>query len=149
MMSDYTKAFAISASGMSLERLRLEVASNNLANADAARPLNGRLYAPERVVAGAANQFEGLLNGGTVNPETLRGVGPVQIQQTNVAPRLESDPGNPLADAQGFVAYPAVNSVEEMITVMSSVRAFESDARALESARTMALKAIEIGAGTP
>ncbi len=144
-MSDYTRAFAISASGMGLERLRLEVAATNLANANATKTQNGRTYAPQRVVAAPANRFDDMLGDG-ISPLSLRGVGAVEVQTMNVAPRVEQDPGNPQADAQGLVAMPAINPVEEMVTVMSSVRAFEADVRALDAARTMALKAIEIGA---
>jgi flagellar basal-body rod protein FlgC len=143
-MSDYTRAFAISASGMALERLRLEVAATNLANANATKLNGGRPYQPERVVAAPANRFDEMLSD-NASPLALRGVGAVEVQTVNVAPRVQQDAGNPQADAQGLVSMPAINPVEEMVTVMSSVRAFEADVRALDAARTMALKALAIG----
>ena len=143
-MSDYNKLFAISASGMALERLRLEVAATNLANADTTQPQGGHPYLPQRVVARPATNFEGVLNG-AVSPLELRGPGTVEVQSVNAPPRLEHDPGNPAADANGMVALPAINSVEETMTMMTAVRAYEADVRALNAARTMAMKALEIG----
>jgi len=143
-MTDYLKALAISSSGMSLERLRLEVATTNLANADATKPKNGHPYLPLRVVATPATKFEGVLNDGQDALE-LRGAGSVQVEQVNSPPRLEHDPGNPTADANGMVELPAINPVEETLTMMTAVRAFEADVRAFNAAKTMAMKALEIG----
>lgn len=148
-MSDYLNTFAISASGMSLERLRLEVAATNLANAHTTRGLDGQPFRPLRVIAHAvgADRFGRVLDGeGTAN-DALTGVGAIDIVPTTGTPRLESDPGNPLADAQGFVALPPVNPVEESVTILAAVRAYEANVRAFGAAKAMATKALEIGAG--
>jgi flagellar basal-body rod protein FlgC len=57
------------------------------------------------------------------------------------------EPGHPDADAKGFVAYPAVNSVAEMVNVMTAVRSYEANVIALNGAKAMAMKALDIGAG--
>lgn len=146
-MSDYTRAFAISASGMSLERLRLEVAALNLANTHATQTTNGRPYAPLRVTAAPiSGRFDAMLTD-RVDTLGLRGVNAVSVIPMDNAPRMEYDPGNPAADERGFVALPPVNPVEEMVTVMTSTRAYEANVRALNAAKAMALKALEIGEG--
>ncbi len=69
----------------------------------------------------------------------------VQVERMQVVPRLVYDPGHPDADARGFVAYPAVNPVSEMVQLITVTRAYEANVRALNAAKTMALKALEIG----
>ncbi|MCK9383349.1 MAG: flagellar basal body rod protein FlgC [Nevskia sp.] len=145
-MADYTRVFAISASGLSLERLRLEVAATNFANAHATSGANGRPFTPLRVVARAADAgFEAKLTGTGTVPPLLQGVGDVEVRSVQAGPRLEYDPGNPAADDRGFVSLSPVNPVEEMLTVLSSVRAFQANVRVLNAAKSMALKALEIG----
>lgn len=146
-MADYTRLFAISASGLSLERLRLEVAATNFANAHSTQGVNGRPFTPLRVVATAANAgFEAkLTRSGELLPSALKGVGAVEVRSVSAGPRLEYDPGNPAADNQGFVSLSPVNPVEEMLTVMSSVRAFQANVRVLNAAKSMVTSALEIG----
>jgi flagellar basal-body rod protein FlgC len=139
--------FDISATGMNVERMRLDVAAYNLANAQTTAGPDGTAFTPLRVVArplGAAD-FDALvaghLGGATFSPMPLD----VQIERMQSAPRLVYDPGHPDADARGFVAYPAVNPVSEMIQLISVTRAYEANVRALNAAKTMALKALEIG----
>jgi flagellar basal-body rod protein FlgC len=146
-MSDYMRTFAISAGGMSLERLRLEVAATNLANANATQLAGGRPYLPLRVVAAPATGFESALND-RVGALALRGPGAVRVEQINAPPRLESDPGNPAADAQGMVARPSINPVEESLTLLSCVRAYEANVRAFNAGKAMAQKALQIGSSS-
>lgn len=134
---DYTALFDISASGMDFQRTRLEVTASNLANANTTRGVNGHLYQPLEALASAtAGQFDALLNG----------VENVSIVERNVAPRLIYNPAHPDADAQGYVAMPNVNPVDEMTNMMTATRAYEANIRALNAARIMAMRALEIGA---
>jgi flagellar basal-body rod protein FlgC len=139
-------AFEISAAGMNLERLRLDVAASNLANAHTSGTPDGAIYRPLRVVAQptAAASFDSLF-------QSLTGrvpyAAPYQalVQPTDRAPRLVYEPGHPDADARGFVAYPDVNPVSEMVELMTITRAYEANVRAMNMAKTMALRALEIG----
>ncbi len=143
-MNDVLQAFAISASGMAVERLRLEVAATNLANAHTTRAINGQPYRPLRVVSHAASvseRFEQLVNSGMA----AGGVDDVAIVASAAEPRLEYDPGNPDADSKGFVALPQVNPLTEMVSVVTAVRSYEANVRAMNAAKAMALKALEIG----
>lgn len=139
-MSTYT-AFEISAAGMNLERMRLDASATNLANANTTRGPDGTLFKPLEVVARPAAPFAPTLDAlaGTVVPTD------VEVEQLNLPPRIVYEPGHPDADARGFVAYPAVNPVSEMVHLIEITRAYEANVRALNAAKTMAMKALEIG----
>ena len=137
---DFSSVFDISAAGMSLERLRLEVSAANLANAQTTAA-DGNGYRPLRVVAtaGAAPAFDAALAGALAVPAD------VSVVEASSQPRLAFDPGHPHADERGFVAYPDVSPVSEMVRLVEIGRAYEANVRALAMARSMAMKALEIG----
>ena len=133
---DYAGIFEISASGMDYQAKRLEVIASNLANINTTRGINGRLYQPLVALASAdSGQFDQLLGG----------VAEVDIVERQTAPRLVFNPAHPDADAQGYVAMPNINPVDEMLGMMTATRAYEANIRALNAARTMAMRALEIG----
>lgn len=143
---DFTSAAAISLSGMNVERTRLDAASLNLANMHTTRTPEGGPYKPLSVVSAyrSAMPFSAVL--GFIG-KPVPGAEVVAVQQQMTPPRLAFEPSHPDADARGFVAYPGVNSVAEMVNVMSAVRAYEANVVAINAAKAMALKALEIGAG--
>jgi flagellar basal-body rod protein FlgC len=149
---DYLKSFAISAAGMSVERTRVEVAALNLANANtaantAADATGG--YRPLRAVVQALpvglgtaigpGTFDDLVGSGLFAPSA-------SIEQSGRAPRRVHEPGHPLADASGFVSYPAVDPATEMVSMMAATRAYEANVAALNAARVVAMKSLDIGA---
>ncbi|HZY20749.1 MAG TPA: flagellar basal body rod protein FlgC [Ramlibacter sp.] len=140
---DYLQSFAVSAAGMAVERTRVEVAAMNLANANTVQDPATAGYRPLRVLALAAHaaSFGSLVDSG------LEGAGlpTASVEPMAVAPRLAPEPGHPLANVQGLVAYPAVDTAAEMVSMMSATRAYEANVAALNTARTLALKALEIG----
>jgi flagellar basal-body rod protein FlgC len=139
---DYSQTFAISAAGMNVERLRVDVSALNLANANAALTAGGVNYQPLRVVTTASHveSFNSLVGGSLAGPQAL-------VEPGTQPARQVLEPGNPAADAQGFVRYPGVDTTVEMMTLMSATRAYEANVSALNAARSMALKALEIGGG--
>jgi len=142
---DYAGVFAISAAGMAVERSRVEVAALNLAHAQAPLEAGGGGYRPLRVVARAmpATAFAHW-----IDAEGLASLAPsVEIEASTAGPRLVHEPGHPLANAQGFVAYPAVDAATEMVGLMQAMRSYEANLAALNTARTLALKTLEIGRG--
>ncbi len=133
---DYTAVFEISATGMDFQRLRLETVANNLANANTTRGVDGGIYRPVEAVARASQfQFD----------EVLRGVDEISVVEKNAPPRLVFNPSHPDADAQGYVSMPGINPVDEMLSMMTATRAYEANIRAMNAARTMAMRALEIG----
>lgn len=141
---DPSSIFAVSAAGMALERTRVEVAALNLANAHTTQGPGQVPYGPLRVIAQAAG-FGALIGGDGVPT----GAPPeFHVEPANVAPRVVHEPGHPLADAKGFVRYPGVDAATEMVSLMSATRAYEANVAAMNTARTMALKALDIGGNT-
>lgn len=141
---DYSSTFAISAAGMALERARVEVAALNLANAHTTHAVGQPGFRPLRVLAqpaATASGFAAMLAAGDPT-----GAAPVyQLAPAAVAPRQVHEPGHPLADERGFVSYPGVDPAAEMIGLLSATRAYEANVAAMNTARTLALKALEIG----
>ena len=141
---DYLQSFALSAAGMGVERTRVEVASMNLANANTVHAPGAGGFQPLRVVARPATAFGSLVSGGL--PAASAPVATLEAQQA--MPRLVYEPGHPLADARGFVAYAAVDPALEMMTLMSAMRSYEANVAAMNTARTLALRTLDIGRGS-
>lgn len=139
---DTLQSFAISAAGMDVERLRVEVASLNLANAHALQAPGQPGFQPLRVVA--TPSFGAQVQDGLA----AVGLPAASVEPSGAAPRKVHEPGHPLADARGFVAYPGVDPATEMVELMSATRAYEANVAALNTARALALKALEIGRST-
>jgi flagellar basal-body rod protein FlgC len=149
---DHQHIFAISAAGMDVERLRVEVAASNLANANTSARADGTGYMPMRVVAqpgiGSASigSASGFGSAGFASRVAQGMTAPIAvIEPTGTPARRVNDPGHPMADASGFVSYPGVDTTTEMLTIMTALRAYEANVAALNAGRTMVLKALEIG----
>jgi flagellar basal-body rod protein FlgC len=141
---DYRAAFQISAAGMTVEKARLDVTSVNLANMHTTRGADGSLFQPLRVVAQqGASAFAQ-----TYGAMVLAGPSITGVEEAPVDPRMVYEPGNPQADDSGFVAYPGVDQVAEMVNLVTAVRAYEANVVAMNATRTMAAKALDIGGNT-
>ena len=140
--------FAISASALTAERLRMDVIANNIANANTTRTQEGGPYQRMRVVFAprydSSQEFAPLLSTMTREGVPL-GVRVTEIQKDPSPPRMVFDPSHPDANADGYVAYPNVNVVNEMVDLMSASRAYEANVTALNASKTMALDALQIG----
>ena len=140
---DYSAAFQISASGMAVEKMRLDITAANIANMHTAATGAGSVYKPLRVVSQAVPM--------TFSHEFGRlfaidgGARVASVQAQSVAPRLVHEPGHPYADAKGFVTYPGVNHTSEMLNLNTALRAYEANVAAMNAAKTMATRALEIG----
>lgn len=142
---DYLAAFEISASGMAVEKARLDTVALNLANVNTTRGENGKVYKPLRVISAAKfnDAFDNYLS--LSGPGRAAGAQVVEIRELSVTPRLVYEPGHPDADEKGYVAYPNINPASEMVTLVETVRAYEANVRAMNAAKSMALRALEIG----
>jgi flagellar basal-body rod protein FlgC len=139
MSMDVLQSVAISAAGMTVERTRVEVASLNLANAHTVQSPGAAGFQPMRVLVTAAGGFAGLVEGAL----------PVATVEASGEPaRMVLEPGHPLADDRGFVAYPGVDPATEMVSLMSAARSYEANVAALNTARALALKTLDIGRGS-
>lgn len=139
---DYRAVFQIAAAGMDFEKRRVDVAALNLANIHSSAPAGQATYAVQRLVAQPLQaNFNRAL--GLVEPSRLPR--DVKLAALDLAPRLVHDPGHPHANAQGFVAYAAVDQATEMVSVSSALRAYEANVAVASAARAMAVKTLELG----
>jgi flagellar basal-body rod protein FlgC len=129
-------AFRIAASGMAAERVRMDVTSANLANADTTRAANGGPYVRQEVVlqASPGQSFSDVLNGVQV----------AGIVNDPSPGRKVYDPGHPDADAQGYVTLPNVNSVTEMTDLITESRSYEANTQAMQMAKNMYTKTLDV-----
>jgi flagellar basal-body rod protein FlgC len=144
------RAMEISFSALDVEWRRLEVISENLANANVAGSVKGANYRELNLVSGPKDDFSAYLNreDGTnagIDVANLSGVAVRGIVASSTPPRLVHEPGNPLANAQGFVAYPAIDHVQQMTKMVETARSYEANLVAMNIAREMYSRALQLG----
>ena len=141
-------ALGISGSGLTAQRLRMDVTAENLANAQTTRGANGKPYQRKDVIleeipqSGFGAQLSSAMGTGTGG-----GAGGVQVAGI-VADRspgkLVYDPGNPDANAQGYVRMPNVDTVSEMVDLIDASRAYEANVTAMQSTKQMLAKTLDL-----
>ncbi|MCH7904075.1 MAG: flagellar basal body rod protein FlgC [Armatimonadetes bacterium] len=124
-----SNAMRISSTGMTAERFRMDVISSNIANANSMRTADQDAYRRQMVIL-SGNEF------GVTIERILQDASPLRMVQ---------EPGNPLADADGYVFYSNVNPVYEMIDMIGATRAYEANVAAFKSAKGMLRAALTIG----
>ena len=132
-MADFLSALHISASGLAAERTRVNVAATNLANAETTRGADGKPF-HRRDPVFQATPFEGELNGVKVS----------EIREDSGPGKQVYSPGHPDADANGFVTFPDINPIHEVVNLMSASKSYEANATAVETLKTMASRALDI-----
>jgi flagellar basal-body rod protein FlgC len=136
----------ISASGMTAQRLRLDIISQNIANVNTTRDGNGEAYRRKTVVFAEKDvtPFGDILmkTAGTVG----NGVKVTRIvEDSDTQMRKVYDPSHPDADEDGYVTYPNVNTVQEMTDMIDATRSYEANVTAFNATKNMALKGLEVG----
>lgn len=137
---------AISSSGLEFQHKRLETIALNIANANVTTRQNGQIYRPLEVI-GYSNITHDAGSGANLSLDTkgMQGVTQVEVVERAVSNRKVFDPSHPDADALGFVEYPGIDQVVEMTNLLSATRAYEANIKAIQAAKSMAMKALEIG----
>ena len=128
------KVFDVAASALLSQSQRLNVVASNLANADSATASDGNPYRAKQVV------FEAV--------PTRGGATGVRVQAVVTdpsPPRRSYDPKHPLADAQGYVTFPNVNVVDEMVNMISASRAYQNNVEVMNTAKTLMLRTLSLG----
>jgi flagellar basal-body rod protein FlgC len=140
-MADLLTTLEIAGSGLSAQRLRMQTVATNMANARTTRTAEGGAYQRRAPVfeAVAADPFDAVLG------EALAKVEVAEVWQSDAPGRRVFEPDHPDADADGFVTYPDVNVLHEMVDLMTTGRSYEANANVVEATRDMALRALEIG----
>ncbi len=129
----------VASSGLNAQSYRLNVVASNLANADSAVSSTGQAYRAREVVF-AAQPMSGPGVPAGVNGVTVAGV----VQKPGPL-RSVYEPGNPLADKQGYVRYPNVDPVDEMVNMISASRAYQADVNVMNTAKNLLLKTLTLG----
>ena len=148
----YMDTLAISASGLTAERLRMDVVANNLANANTTSTPGGGPFRRQQVEYAPTGTSFGETLAGLSAADSDGGEGSVSggVQVTGIVPDMRPfkrvyEPGHPDADKQGYVSLPNIDTVTEMVDMMSATRAYEANVSAVGAVKSMAMKALEIG----
>ena len=132
---DFSKSMAVAASGMRAQSERMKIIAENIANANSTSPTkDGDPY--RRKIATISSEFDRELGAATVN------AGKPVMDQT--AFRTRYDPGNPNADAQGYVKLPNVDSLVEIMDMREAQRSYEADLNVMDSTKQMLAKTIDL-----
>jgi flagellar basal-body rod protein FlgC len=140
-------ALNISASGLTAQRLRMDVTSANLANAQSTRTPEGGPYRRQVVVlqeSSGDGSFAGALTGALGGGGEPAGVEVAAITPDTTPLRQVYEPGNPEANAQGYVEMPNVNPVEEMTDLIDSSRSYQANVTAMQTTKQVFSKTIEL-----
>jgi flagellar basal-body rod protein FlgC len=138
-------AMNVAATGMTAQQLRMDVISENIANANTTRTEDGTAYRRKTVVfeEKSTTSFDNILNG-YLNQYQPNGVKMTQIVEDQSDLRLVYEPDNPDANEDGYVEYPNVDTVTEMTNLIDSSRAYEASATSFDAAKSIAMKGIEL-----
>jgi flagellar basal-body rod protein FlgC len=141
-VSTLSSAINASASALNAERVRVEVAVSNLANAESTRGPDGRPYRRRDVVLAAApvESFDA-----TLGRATATGVAVVDVVQDQQPGRRRYEPSHPDADREGYVEMPNVEPAEEMVDMLSASRAYQANLTAINLIRDLVQRALELG----
>jgi flagellar basal-body rod protein FlgC len=127
--------FTISSSALTAQSMRLNLVASNIANADSASGPDGQVYRAKQVVFSAVPMGDAESNGVAVQ----------QVVEDSTPPKMVYNPSHPLADANGYVAMPNVNVVEEMVNMISASRSYQTNVDTMNAAKSMLLKTLTIG----
>ncbi len=138
-------AIDISASGLTAQRLRMDVTAENLANAQTTRTPEGGPYRRKTVLLQQAEGgFTGTLAATVGRAEEPAGVEAVGVVADTTPLQRIYDPGHPDADAEGYVTMPNVNPVTEMVDLIDSSRAYEANLTAMQTSKAAFSKTVEL-----
>jgi flagellar basal-body rod protein FlgC len=143
---DLLTSLKISSSGLTANKKRMAAISSNIANAQTTRTAEGGAYQAKEVVFGsepARESFSEILSGEM--DENAQTVIAKEVVNSKKPPVLKYEPNHPDANAEGYVAYPNINTMEEMANMIETSRAYEANINAMNTAKGMAMKDLEIG----
>jgi flagellar basal-body rod protein FlgC len=140
-------ALNISASGLTAQRLRMDVTSANLANAQTTKTPEGGPYKRQDVIlqeSSGSDTFAGSLAGAMGTDDEPAGVEVAAIVDDTNPTKKVYEPSNPSADKQGYVEMPNINPVSEMTDLIDASRSYQADVTAMQTTKTMFAKTIEL-----
>lgn len=142
---DFLSAMKIGASGLTAQRQRMDAIASNLANIETTRTPEGGPYKRKDVMFTALplDEFSTQLNNAVADQARLVKV--TEVVEDQSPPTMVFNPNHPDANAEGYVAMPNINLMEEMVNLMNATRSFEANIQSINAAKSMALRAIDLG----
>lgn len=143
---DFLSSLNISGSGLTAQKMRMDIISQNIANADVTKTESGGPYVRKQVVLRSMegnNDFKSAFD--RAAGLKAKGVKVEQILEDPTASVPVFDPNHPDADEKGYVMMPNVNTTQEMVDMLGASRAYEANVTAFNAVKSMAMKALEIG----
>ena len=140
MSIDGMNSLYIAGSALTAQRLRMDVIASNMANVETTATPQGGPYHRQMVVFEPRSMGNPLDSGTTGDGVQVAG-----IVQDTTPPKQVYQPGNPQADANGFVAYPNVNLTTEMVDMMAASRAYQANASVVQTTKTMVDRTLQLG----
>lgn len=143
---DLLTSLKISSSALNANKKKIGAINSNIANAQTTRTAEGGPYRRKEVVFGsepARETFGDILEGELA--ENAQTVHATEVISDNRPPILKYEPNHPDANEQGYVAYPNINTMTEMVDMISTQRSYDANVNAMQVTKRMALKALEIG----
>jgi flagellar basal-body rod protein FlgC len=143
-------AIGIAGSGLTAERVRMDVTAENLANADTTKAANGQPYQRQEVVlkqvepSGFSGALSGAMQKTAASSQAPGGVEVEGIVADATPDQQVYDPGSPEADAQGYVKMPNISTVTEMTDLISESQSYQSDVTAMQTAKSMFTDTLEV-----
>lgn len=136
----------VNASGLTMQRLRMDIISQNIANVETTKTSEGTPYRRKTLLIEEQKEpFQSFLQKAQGEYSIGQGVKVSKIVEDQSPFRKVYNPGHPEADEQGYVSMPNVNIIEEMVNLLSANRAYEANVVSLNTSKTIAMKALEIG----
>jgi len=141
--------YNVATSGMSAQRTRINMVSSNIANAQTTHTTDGGPYKKQNVVfeeilLDAAKNKNKENSSDNIDPLALRGVGVREIIDSKDKPILKYEPEHPDANKDGYVAYPNINPVIEMVDLIEAMRSYEANVSAFKTQKDMDTKTLDI-----
>jgi flagellar basal-body rod protein FlgC len=136
----------VSATGLTAQRLRMDIISQNIANVNTTKTKDGGPYRRKVLVfeEQKKNNFSSMLND-SIDNYKASGVKVSRIVEDTKPLKKVYDPSHPEAGEDGYVLMPNVNTIEEMVNMISANRSYEANVTAMNAAKSMAMKSLEIG----
>lgn len=142
---DFMTAMQIGASGLTAQRMRMDTIASNLANIETTRTPEGGPYKRKDVMFAALplEDFSETFKGAMA--DQIRQVKVTEVVEDQSPPTMVFNPSHPDANAEGYVAMPNINLMEEMVNLINATRSFEANVQSINAAKSMALRAIDLG----
>ena len=142
---DFLTSMKIGASGLTAQRLRMDTIASNMANIETTRTPEGGPYKRKDVMFTALplNEFASTLEDALA--DHVRQVTVTEVVEDQSPPIMVYNPNHPDANTEGYVAMPNINLMEEMVNLINATRSFEANIQSINAAKSMALRAIDLG----